>query len=178
MNKDKYSEVYQVAEDLSRSTILLKKKSRSLYAWQIFTAVFPLGVYLILLLLLYNRMPENTDSYQTIPLMACYAAFICCFVICTRAYYRLGMLLNDVKVKFGELSDMVDWTTMRKKQIYSTLDPKLQQPIDAFFDYGKSKLCPFDGGKTRFKLLRMLSLVEIIIVMITSLLITFGIIGN
>lgn len=175
-NKDKYLEVYQIAEDLSRSTFLLRKKSRGLYVWQIFTAVFPLGVYLTLLLLLSNSAPEKIDPYRMIPMMVCYVAFFCCFFICMRAYYRLGMLLNEVKEKCSELSDMVDWTTMRKKQIYNALDPKIQKSIDDFFDYSKSNLCPFYGGKTKYKLLRMLSLIEIIIVMTISLLITFGVI--
>ena len=42
---------------------------------------------------------------------------------------------------------MIDWTTMRKRQVYKSLEPELQKPIDEFYTYCISRVCPFYGGR-------------------------------
>ena len=59
----------------------------------------------------------------------------------------LHSLFEDVQKLCGELSDMIDWTTMRKRQVYKPLEPELQESIDGFYNYCISRRCPFYGGK-------------------------------
>lgn len=59
----------------------------------------------------------------------------------------LRSLFEDVQKLCGELSDMIDWTTMRKRQVYKPLEPELQESIDGFYNYCISRRCPFYGGK-------------------------------
>ena len=99
-----------------------------------------------------------------------------CYFNVTRAYYNLKVFYSEVKKQCGELSDMVDWETMRKRQVYKTLDPLIQRPIDFFYEFSRSKKCPFYGGEKRYKFLRLMSLVEVVLIMSISLLLTFGII--
>lgn len=173
-NKEKISEVYQIVEYLSRNTVILRVKSLRLSVWQVITALLPMVVYFSLLFLLPNDLFEKTETNQTIALIAGFVVFLFCFYVEIRLYYRLGMRFNEVKKACGELSDMIDWTTMRKKQVYNSLDPKIQQTIDGFYEYSMSTMCPFYGGKKKYKGLRLLSIVELVVVMFISILITFG----
>jgi hypothetical protein len=84
---------------------------------------------------------------------------------------------EEVKRICGELSDMVDWTSMRKRQVYNATDSKIQMAINEFYEYTMSTSCPFYGGKKRYYLLRMLAMLELLAIMVFSLLITFGLVS-
>lgn len=86
---------------------------------------------------------------------------------------KTRQLYLSVLSKCGELSDMVDWTTMRKRQLYHQLDEKIQEPINAFFEYSTSKLCPFHGGRKLFLSLQLLFQLELIACAAMSLVWTF-----
>ena len=175
-SKEKYGEVYRTAIELHHSTNFLRKKSRRIYLWSILTSFFPGVLYAVLLLLLHYNCDCSSESKQTISLMTFFVTFLVMLLMQTRSFFRIGTLFHKVMEICGELSDMVDWTTMRKRQVYSEIDPKIQKPIDEFFEFSMSTQCPFYGGKTKYKFFRYLSMVEMIVVMVFSLLFTFGII--
>lgn len=175
-SKDNYAEVYLTANELRSYTNVLRRRSKRIYLWSIYTAILPGLIYALLVLLLHYNCDCSSATKETISLMVFYVTFFVMFLLQMRLYLRTGTLFNKVMDKCGELSDMVDWTTMRKRQVYSEIDPKIQQPIDEFFEYSMSTQCPFYGGKAKFKALRYLSMAEMIVVMVFSLLFTFGII--
>ena len=57
---------------------------------------------------------------------------------------------NSVMEKCGDLTDSIDWSTMRKRQLYNNLDPEIQSSIDNFYEFCMSKDCPYYGGKKRY----------------------------
>lgn len=175
-SKEKYAEIYLTANELHSYTNVLRRRSKRIYLWSIYTAILPGMIYALLITLLHHNCDCSSGTKQTISLMVFFVSFILVFLLQMRLYFRTGTLFNKVMDKCGELSDMVDWTTMRKRQVYSEIDPRIQQPIDEFFEYSMSGQCPFWGGRARFKALRYLSMVEMIVVMVFSLLFTFSII--
>lgn len=176
-SKEKYSEVYRTAKELRKNTELLRKKSRLLYFLSYFTAIFPGLLYTTLILLLHLGNIYSSELRQAISLFMFYVVFFILLLLQIRLFLSVRNLFDEVMVKCGKLSDMVDWTAMRKRQIHSEVDPQIQESIDDFFEYSMSTLCPYYGGKAKYKSLRYLSIVEIIVVTIFSLLFTFGIIA-
>ena len=176
-SKEKYSEVFHTAMELHADTILLREKSRNLYVWSVYAAVVPIVVYFVLLFFLSNNDDYKPETKQVISLLSFFVLFLFFFYVQYRKFFRAGNIFKDVVKRCGELSDMVDWTTMRKRQVYSEVDEKIQKPIDEFYEYSMSPQCPFYGGKKRFKMLRYMVMVEAMIVMVISLLISFGVIS-
>lgn len=178
-NKEKYSEVYKTVEILNINMMILRKKSRQLYGWLYVWAILPAIVYCVFFLIAYKELISQKDTYIVVPLMVSYVVYLFCFYIVEKKYYRLRLLFDNVKSNCGELSDMVDWTTMRKRQIYNTtLDPKIQGAIDDFYEYTLSTSCPFYGGKVKYRMLRMISFSELISIMIYSLFVTSGVLPS
>lgn len=176
-NKEKYAEVYKTADSLNANMEVLRIKSRQLYDWMLVIAIFPLVVYCTLIFVVFREQINEKEAYEAISMTASYVLFLMCFYIEGRKYFRLRLQFEEVKRICGELSDMVDWTSMRKRQVYNTIDPKIQVAIDEFYEYTMSHSCPFYGGKKRYRWLRMVAMIELLAIMVFSLLITFGLVN-
>lgn len=176
--KEKYAEVYKTAESLEANMNVLRMKSSQLYGWMRVMAFLPLAAYCLLFFVVFREQIGERAAYEAIPMTVSYVVFLLCFYIVSRRYYRLGLQFEEVKRICGELSDMVDWTSMRKRQVYNnTIDPKIQVAIDEFYEYTMSKSCPFYGGKKKYHWLRMVAMMELLAIMVFSLLITFGLVN-
>lgn len=79
-------------------------------------------------------------------------------------------LYENVLQLCGELSDMIDWSTMRKRQVYKPLEQNLQNPIDDFYTYSISILCPFYGGKVLLNVLFICLMIEVLSIFVYALL--------
>ena len=177
-NKEKYADVYRTAQELRISTNLLRQKSKKIYFLSYLTAILPAAIYAFLLVFFSQTDCDcSSEAKQTISLMVFFVSFIVMFLLQMRLFFRTGTLFKEVMEKCGVLSDMVDWTSMRKRQVYSDVDPKIQDSINDFFEYSLSTQCPYYGGRAKYKSLRYLSIVEMITVMVFSLLFTFGVIS-
>lgn len=176
-SKEKYLEVFRTAIELREVTILLREKSRNLYVWSFCAAVVPIVVYFALLFFLSNNDDYKPEMKQVISLLSFFVLFLFFFYFQNRKFFRAGNIFKDVVKRCGELSDMVDWMTMRKRQVYSEVDERIQKPIDEFYEYSMSPQCPFGGGKKKFKMLRYMAIVEMIIVMVISFLMSLGVIS-
>lgn len=170
-SKEKYSQLYTEAKELSEKTSLLKKRSRLLLALQV-ASLLLLPFFLVIMAPLF----KSTVTYNEV-LMSFYSIVFLLFAI---IYFwmrnmnkQTRKLYLSVHSKCGDLSDMVDWTTMRKKQLYHQLDEKIQEPIDAFYEYSVSKLCPYYGGRKLFLILQFLYQLELIACVAMSLVWTF-----
>lgn len=175
-NNDKYSEIYRVAQELRVNTEILRNKSRWLYMWSYGVDIIPFFIYIALCTILYYSDSFSLESNQVISLLVFFVLYSLFIFIQTRKYYYLSSHFHDVMARCGELSDMVDWESMRKRQVYKAIDEKIQFSIDDFYDYSMSSNCPFYGGRRRYFLLRLVSLIEVITVIMLSLLMTFHVI--
>ena len=175
-NEEKYSEVYSTARALQVNIFMLHKKSRNVLFWQIVTLILPAMFFFLTFFVVNKYFLIKVETSQSISFIVFYIVFMLCYFYAIRSYYNLKMFYGDVKKQCGELSDMVDWETMRKRQVYKTLDPLIQRPIDLFYEFSRSKQCPFYGGAKRYNFLRLMSIVEVVLVLSISFLYTFGII--
>lgn len=177
-SKEKYAEVYKTADSLNANMEVLRMKSGRLYGWMRVMALLPLVVYCLLFFVVFRDQIGEKEANEAIPMMVSYVVFLLCFYIVSRKYIRLRLQFEEVKRICGELSDMVDWTSMRKRQVYNnTIDPKIQVAIDEFYEYTMSTSCPFYGGKKRYRWLRMVAMTELLAIMVFSLLVTFGLVN-
>lgn len=177
-SREKYAEVYKTADSLNVNMAILRMKSGQLFGWMRVMALFPLVVYCLLFFVVFREQIGEKAAYEAIPMTVSYVVFLLCFYIVSRKYFRLRLQFEEVKRICGELSDMVDWTSMRKRQVYNnTIDPKIQAAIDEFYEYTMSTSCPFYGGKKRYRWLRMVAMIELLVIMLFSLLITFGLVN-
>ena len=176
-SKEKYLEVYKTAESLNANMTILRIMSRRMYGWMIVMAIFPLVIYCLLFFVVFKEQIGEKEAYEAIPMMVSYVVFLLCFYVVSRKYFRLRLQFEEVKRICGELSDMVDWTSMRKRQVYNATDSKIQMAINEFYEYTMSTSCPFYGGKKRYYLLRMIAMLELLAIMVFSLLITFGLVS-
>ena len=134
---DKYYQLYIEAEELSSKTSFLRKRCRLLLALQILSLLFLLFFLFALFPLLKSQEPRNEL------LMSLYSFVFFLFAI----FYFVIRIINkrtkrlylSVLSKCGELSDMVDWTTMRKRQLYHQLDAKIQEPINDLLPCSETK---------------------------------------
>lgn len=175
-NEEKKSEVFAIAHALRFDVDKLYQKSRHIVMWQFFILFMPAVLSFIVFFVINKYFEVTAEIAQTVSFIIFYLAFLYYFFKITRSYYNLKILYNDVMRRCGELSDMVDWETMRRRQVYKTLDPRIQFSIDSFYEYSRSKLCPFYGGKKRYNYLRILSLLEFIFVVTLYCLYAFGVI--
>lgn len=168
---DKYNQIYLEAKELSSKTSLLKKCSRLLLASYAVVLLFIL--FFLFALFPFLKSPEPGDE----TMMTLYSIVFILFVL---VYFgsriinrKTKRLYLSVQSKCGELSDMVDWTTMRKRQLYHQLDARIQQPIDEFYEYSISKLCPYHGGLKLFTVMHLLLSFELLFCVVLTLIWTY-----
>jgi len=168
---DKYNQIYLEAKELSSKTSLLKKCSRLLLASYAVVLLFIL--FFLFALFPFLKSPEPGDE----TMMTLYSIVFILFVL---VYFgsriinrKTKRLYLSVQSKCGELSDMVDWTTMRKRQLYHQLDARIQQPIDEFYEYSISKLCPYHGGLKLFTVIHLLLSFELLFCVVLTLIWTY-----
>ena len=173
MANDKNIDLYLTARDLSAATSRLRLNSRRLFFLQLFAMLLPFFLYCLLMVL---ASVFDVESLETLALVVFYLSFFVCLIRGMRLYYHLKSFYTEVKDRCGFLSDSIDWTIMRKKQVFGQLDDKIQLPIDAFYEYSSSSICPFYGGKARFTWGNILLFVIFLWVTVTALLRLFGVI--
>lgn len=166
-SKEKYSRIYSEAKELAEKTSLLKKRSILLLIMQILSLLL-LPFFIIAIVSSYKM----TDSYSEV-LLAFYSIVFLIFVL---IYFWMRIIKKSTRERYlslhsmcGELSDMVDWTTMRKRQLYHKLDEKIQGPIDSFYEYSISKICPYYGGRKLFFSLQLIYQFELLVCAAMSL---------
>lgn len=139
-NNDRYSEVAIEAKQLSQKQQALKKKN-SLFLWLLVLRLLFLP-FLVLLLLYFER--EGTDKNTIIIWLFGIMTFNYLFGFLL-GYIRITLfnLYLDVERKWSNLTDKVDWETMRKKQLYDELDERVQKAIDDFYRFNHSFYNPF-----------------------------------
>ena len=170
-SKEKYSQLYIEAKDLSEKTSLLKKRSRLLLVLQIVSLL--LLPFFMLAITPSFKMADTRNENLLFFYSIVFLLFALIYFWMRNMNKKTRKLYFFVHGKCGELSDMVDWTTMRKRQIYHQLDERIQEPIDAFYEYSVSKLCPYYGGRKLFLILQMLYQLELIACATMSLIWTF-----
>ena len=170
--KEKYSLLYVEARELSEKTSLLKKRSRLLLVLQIVSLLLLL-IYMVAVAPSFKMTDSHNEALLT------FYSFV--FLLFALIYFWMRNMNKKTRKLFfsvhsmcGDLSDMVDWTTMRKRQLYHQLDEKIQGSIDAFYEYSISLLCPYYGGKKLFLILQMLYQLELITCATMSLIWTFN----
>lgn len=145
--KEKFPKLYVKAALLRRQTEILKKRSWLYYVFFLFMLVLPLLLFLLMNL---RVSPSVTEEHVYIKyiISALYILLLIIIIDWEKRFSgKMHSQYKDVQEICGELSDMIDWTTMRKRQIYRSLPIELQEPIDNFYSYSSSFLCPFYGGK-------------------------------
>lgn len=150
-NNEKYSELYIEAKRLSRKIVLLKRWSIVLLIIRL-QRLFILPIHVFLLNYFIN-VNETIDKPTIIHVFCVlwFFFFLLSFLIGIIGR-KLYPLYNDTQRDWNRLSDKVDWTEMRKKQLYSTLDKRIQKPIDNFSKFRRSILNPFfdyDNRRTK-----------------------------
>lgn len=170
-SKEKYSRLYIEAKELSEKTSLLKKRCWQLFVLQIVSLLL-LPFFMIAIAPLFNVTETLNEALLTFYSIV-FLLFALFYFWMRNMNKKTRQLYLSVLSKCGELSDMVDWTTMRKRQLYHQLDEKIQEPINAFFEYSTSKLCPFHGGRKLFLSLQLLFQLELIACAAMSLVWTF-----
>ena len=170
-SKEKYSQLYFEAKELSEKTLLLKKRSRLLFFLRIVSLLL-LPFFMIAVVPRFNVSDTNDEALLTFCSIV-FLLFVLIYFWMRNMNKNTRKLYMSVHSKCGDLSDMVDWTTMRKRQLYHQLDEKIQESIDAFYDYSISKLCPYYGGRKLFLALQLLYQLELIACATMSLIWTF-----
>lgn len=167
--KEKYPELYKKAALLQRQTDILKMHSWLYYVFFSFMLLMPL---FLLLLLIVGNYSSVSEGYPFTKYVVFALYFLLLIVIVDwekRLFGKILRLFEDAQNLCGELSDMIDWTTMRRRQIYNTLSTELQGPIDSFYTYTLSRLCPFYGGRRLKTAIFIILLVEAVGVFVYSL---------
>ena len=158
--KEKYSELYEKAALLGNQTRILRQRSILYYV----------AFSMMLMFLLLFSLVMFFSIFPTIGEDALYIKYLCIvflFMLTTvimkweqSLSKKTRDLYESVQQLCEELSDMIDWTTMRKKQIYKSLEPELQKPIDEFYTYCISRACPFYGGRALRNIMFMVFMIE------------------
>lgn len=160
-DNDKYSKVYLEAKLLSEKISLLREKSKGLLFIELFSLTI-LPIY-VLALYLFIYVYESREKTLIVSVLGVILIVYLIFYFIRKTSYRKTITLNlEVRQKCNELSDSVDWITMRKKQLYNTLDERIQKPIDDFLSYSNSKLCPISGGRKLQLFIQILLLLEML----------------
>ena len=161
-NIDKYSEVYLEAKMLLYKISLLKRQSKLLLFMEFFSLLL-LPIYFWLLYFLIYVYETKEAIMVALPMSILLFCFFVFYLLQGRVEKKIFPLYYDVQIKWSELSDKVDWTTMRKKQLYSTLDKLIQEPLDEFSRYRHSVLCPAEGGRKMRSLLKTMFYLELLV---------------
>lgn len=171
LNTDKYAEVYSDAKQLSEKTFLLKRRSKMLLISGIYN-LFLLPIYACLLYLL-TDVYEVESKNMTVAIMSALLFLFYVFYLLRRNELKKSIkLFFEVDRLYYKLSDMVDLTSMRKKQLYKELDVKIQKPLDDFSEYRISMLCPiYNEGRNLQSIINTLFLVELLLCPILTLIV-------
>lgn len=149
-------EIYKKALLLKNQTKLLKKHSLKYFIHLLLYVSIPIFAFVYT----YFFLAINDKNLWWIKLVVSFLTLI---------FYMFVLKNDDIKHKVlvetynntlqlcGELSDIIDWKTLRKRQIHKPLDPALQEPIDDFYMYSLSLICPEHRGRViRISLLLLL----------------------
>ena len=155
---------------LSERVLYLKKRSWHLMYISLYS-LFLLPFYVFFLNYLVN-VRETTDKATVVLTLSVLLFLFFLLYFSQRIVLKnIYFLFFDVQKKWSELSDKVDWTEMRKKQLYNSLDERIQKPIDEFSRYRRSILCPMEGGRNIRIFMGLLFILELFICPLITLII-------
>lgn len=145
-NNDKYSEVFIEAKMLSERISQLRRRSIALFYIDVLSLLYlPIYVLMLKFILRVHEYDHFTSVIMWMSILI--VIFFIIHLSKSRMIRIIYPLYFDVQRKWNELSDKVDWTTMRKKQLYGELDEKIQKPLDNFTRYRHSLINPVDSGR-------------------------------
>lgn len=168
--KEKYTELYEKAALLGNQTRILRQRSILYYVSFSMMLVFLL---LFSLVMIFSILPTIGEDALFIKYL-CIVFLFALITVIMKWEQSLSKKTRDLYERVQqlcvELSDMIDWTTMRKRQIYKSLEPELQKPIDEFYIYSISRACPFYGGRALRNLMLIVFMIEALGIFAYSLL--------
>lgn len=171
LNADKYAEVYSDAKQLSEKTILLKRQSKLLLISNIYSLLL-LPLYACLLYLLTDLYGVESKYMIVAITSVLLSLFYILYSVRRNTLKKTMELFFEVDRLYNKLSDKVDWTSMRKRQLYNELDEKIQKTLDDFFEYRISMFCPFcREGQNLQSVMNTLFLLELFMCPILTLVI-------
>ena len=156
MEKEKYSDIYTKARQLKRETSILKQRCGRLWLYEILYAITLLTLLLIVMHIAhYLELSKVVYADITFSLIAVVAIkYILRYI--SKYKNTTRSLCAKCEETSGQLSDMIDWGSMRKRQLYQDTDPYLESVLNDFFLFCISKKCPFHGGRKQFRALHLL----------------------
>ena len=164
IHKDTYIELFNRAAELDSLTKALKRFSIQFYVYLLVSIVIPL---LVLLLLFFQA-----EHFFLLVKLILYILLLVYIVFSIKTindrYNGISELYKTAQHICWELTDDIDWNTMRKRQIHRPLNPSLQNPIDRFYKYSLSVICPIYGGNVLRIILQLILVLEFLFTFVRS----------